>query len=106
MTEIYSVSYSSDLAEPYRDQLIAYLKNGKYIIDWNMPFDGLILLTSNLNSEEVAELFADFFANELPIFATKLVMHHNYGFLPEQSFEWFEEQKNKYWLSSFLSSES
>lgn len=96
----YSLSF-----DPYRsmhvgDQLLAFVKDNRYVVSWSRPYDGLYLLKSEYDFGTILNSFKSFFGINISFFLSEVSHNASGGILQQDVWNWF----NQGYLPNFLPS--
>lgn len=87
----YMLCYDVSTTFAIREQLTAFVKNNRHIIQWGHPFSGCYLFKSQAAMLEITEAFREFFAGKTLHIILPVEGHETSGILPTNFWEWLNQ---------------
>lgn len=87
----YLVTYDPLTSAHMHEQLIAFVKNNKFITQWSQPFVGCFLIKTDTQKLILFASFREFFGDKILHVVTPIVPSDLGGILPQNIWEWLNQ---------------
>ncbi|MFZ3484225.1 hypothetical protein [Sphingomonas sp. 3-13AW] len=84
----FAISYDSAQMQNVEQQLNAFVQSNRYVFTWAKPFNGCILVRTNLDRITLYENLRTFFPPSAPFFVAETSSSQASGTLPQHVWTW------------------